>query len=282
MKDKLKIMFYGNCQLASIGKFFNDNLQNEFEVVSCEECDVIPDTFIKGPTFSLWQPENNKRQSELCDCILSLCSKVDVFVFQSHSGSQWIDNLKTEYICNNILKENSMHICVPDCRFMVHTTNFHILKPWIEYAKEIHTDSNQIIDFLKNSDDPHLLNLFQNEYPYSEKFVPWRNDSIQKLAEDSEKYQIRLNMNNFFLDNFENKILMYDHCHPIQDYYFNLIAKILNVLDIDDKQINQMPLEIRGGNAINPEQFRFFRTQFPKIDYSTINGREITIEDLDG
>ena len=145
MKDKLKIMFYGNCQLASIGKFFYDNLQNEFELVSCEECDVIPDTFIKGH----FHCGNLKIiQSEFCDCILSLCSKVDVFVFQSHSGSQWIDNLKTEYICNNILKENSMHICVPDCRFMVHTTNFHILKPWIEYAKEIHTDPNQIIDFL--------------------------------------------------------------------------------------------------------------------------------------
>ena len=87
-------------------------------------------------------------------------------------------------------------------------------------------------------------------------------------------------MNDFFLNNFQNKILMHDHCHPIQDYYFNLIAKILNVLGIDNKQINQMPLKIRGGDAINPEQFRFFRTQFPKMDYSTINGREITIEDL--
>lgn len=279
MNTKPKILFYGNCQMSAISQYFADNLNSELDIISCKECGLEPQ-WKNSPSYAVWIYDKSK-QPAYYPCIHEKLKSTDIFVFQDFSGKSAIDKLQTEYLHNEILPKNAIKICLPDFRFFLNVNDPVSIKPWVEYAKTKTSNSNEIIDFLQNSDDPHLVELFQNEAPYNKEYVQYRNENYSRYEEETEKYDIRINMNDWIEENFENQIITHQHNHPTEIYFKEIISRIFKYININE---NQFPIENVGhpkANNFDPQQFKFFRTQFPNMDYSQLsNRREITINDL--
>lgn len=276
---KLKILFYGNCQINSICKYFGDHLRNEFDVISCKECGLATQ-WNNSVSFAVWTPANKPHQLDYFECIHKKLKETDIFIFQSHSGKTAIEKLHTEYLCNEILSKNSIKICLPDFRFFANANDSNSLKPWVDYAKTKTSNSNEIIDFLQNSDDPHLVELFQNEMPYHKEYVRYRNENYFRYEEEHKKYDIRINMNDWVEERFEKEIITHQHNHPTEIYFKELTSRIFKCLHINEDEFPIKSIDHPKSNGINPEQFKFFRTQFPSMDYSGISGRPIIDQDI--
>ena len=280
MNTKPKILFYGNCQMSAISQYFADNLNSELDIISCKECGLASQ-WKNSPSYAIWIEQNSSNQLDYFHCIHEKLKSTDIFVFQDFSGGSAIDKLKTEYLCNEILPKNAIKICLPDFRFFSHIVDKHGLKPWIVYAKTKTSNSNEIIDFLQNSDDPHLVELFQNQMPYTKEYVRYRCENYSRYEVEHKKYDIRINMNDWVEENFENQIITHCHSHPTEIYFKEIISKIFKYININENQFPIENVDHAKGNPIDPQQFKFFRTQFPNMDYSQLeNRREITINDL--
>ena len=286
MNTKPKILFYGNCHMSAISQYFADNLNNELDIISCTECGLEPQ-WPNSPSYAIWIKQNSgpnwdkSKQHAYYPCIHEKLKSTDIFVFQDFSGKSAIDKLQTEYLHNEILPKNAIKICLPDFRFFLNVNDPISITPWVKYAKTKTSNSKEIIDFLQNSDDPHLVELFQNEAPYNKEYVKYRGENYSRYEEETEKYDIRINMNDWIEENFENQIITHQHNHPTEIYFKEIISRIFKYININE---NQFPIENVGhpkANNFDPQQFKFFRTQFPNMDYSQLsNRREITINDL--
>ena len=54
--------------MCVISNFFAEKLNDEFDVISCEECNVI--RFWKdAPAFAVWSPENKPHQLDHFECV---------------------------------------------------------------------------------------------------------------------------------------------------------------------------------------------------------------------
>ena len=279
MNKRQKILFYGNCHMCVISNFFAEKLNDEFDVFSCEECNVMPH-WNSAPAFAVWSPENKPHQLDHLECVHEKLKQTDVFVFQHFGGGSVIDKLKTEYLCNEILPKNAIKICLPDFRFFADLNEPRSIKPWADYAKTKTCNSNEIIDFLQNSDDPHLVQLFQNEYPYNKEFVGYRCENYERYDQDLKRYDIRINMNDWVEENLGKQIITHTHCHPTEIYYKETISRIYNHININEDKYPIESVNHARGDTINPEQFKFFRSQFPDMDYSGISGRPIIDKDI--
>lgn len=280
MNTKPKILFYGNCQMSAISQYFADNLNSELDIISCEECGLEPQ-WRNSPSYAIWIEQNSSNQLDYFECIHEKLKSTDIFVFQDFSGGSAIDELKTEYLHNEILPKNAIKICLPDFRFFANLIDRRSLCPWIEYAKTKTSNSNEIIDFLQNSDDPHLVELFQNETPYTKEYVRYRGENYSRYEEEIKKYDIRININDWVEENFENQIITHCHSHPTEIYFKEIISRIFKYININENQFPIENIDHAKFNSIDPQQFKFFRTQFPNMDYSQLKiRREITINDL--
>lgn len=266
--------------MGAIAKYFEDNLKNEFDVISCKECGLLPQ-WPNSDVFAIWLPGNRERLLNYFECIHKKLKQTDIFIFQDLRGEWAIDKLQTDYLCNEILPKNTIKICLPNFRFLTHANDHICLRPWIEYAKTRASNSREIIDFLQNSDDPHLIELFQNEMPYNKEYVQNRNENYSRYENEIKKYDICINMNNWVEENFEKHLLAYSHNHPTEIYYRAIIPKIFNYINIDEVKFPiKKNIFHATSESLDPEQFNFFRTQFPNMNYSEITRRQIRDRDI--
>lgn len=280
MSTKPKVLFYGNCHMSAISQYFADNLNSELDIISCKECGLA--SFWKNtPSYTVWSSDNKPNQLDYFECIHEKLKQTDIFVFQDFSGNSAIDKLQTEYLHNEILPKNAIKICLPDFRFFANVNDTRSLHLWINYAKTKTSNSNEIIDFLQNSDDPHLVELFQNEYPYNKEYIRYRGENYSRYEEEHKKYDIRINMNDWVEENFEKQIITYTHSHPTEIYFKEIISRIFKYININENQFPIENIDHAKDNSVDPQQFKFFRTQFPNMDYSQLeNRREIKVSDL--
>jgi len=272
--------------MSAISQYFADNLNSDLDIISCKECG-LNSQWKNSPSYAIWVEQNSgpnsdrSKQLSYYPCIHEKLKSTDIFVFQDFSGGSAIDKLKTEYLHNEILPKNAIKICLPDFRFFANLNDKRSLHPWINYAKTKINDSKEIIDFLQNSDDPHLVELFQNEMPYNKEYVKYRGENYIRCEEETEKYDIRINMNDWVEENFENQIITYTHSHPTEIYFKEIISRIFKYININENQFPIENFDHAKDNSIDPQQFKFFRTQFPNMDYSQLeNRREIRVSDL--
>ena len=111
---KKKILFYGNCQVGVLARFFRLNLPDRFDVQLCTDCGLSPFWNEKG-LYAVWSKENREAQSEYKQCVQSKIQESDVFIFQDHSGLSVIDDLKTKYLHDEFA--SGLKICISDMRF---------------------------------------------------------------------------------------------------------------------------------------------------------------------
>lgn len=265
---KQKILFFGNCQACVISNYIEKYLSNEFDIISCEDCN-LEFFWKKSKTFCVWRPGYNiENQKKYYECVHEKIAEADVFIFQDHSGRSVIPELCTKYLHDNIA--TGLKICIPDARFFAHINDLPSLKPYIDYAKTIHKENADIIKYLQESDDPKLIELLKDEYPMNKNFQPYRRENIQRYERERKIYDIRLDMNDWMEQEYRSQIFCATHNHMSSNYFVELTKRIYDRLGID---INQHPIknvEYPGaaGKSVNPTQFRFFREVFPDIKTS--------------
>lgn len=278
---KQKILFYGNCQVGAIAKFFRLNLSDKFEVQLCTDCGLK--TFWSEPgLFAVWSLENRERQEDFKSCMHSKIRESDIFIFQPHDGGRWLtDELKTEYLYDSVA--SGKKICIPDTRMMIYLLDKVALKPYVEYAKTKVGSPEEIINYLQMSDDPELEIMLKNEYPFNTNYQRYRNENRHRYEENLKRYDSVINMCDFMEKEFKNKLLAVSHNHVSELYYIELFKKLYNIFDIDESKYPIQNFYFPGQRvtSIDPRQFNFFTKVFPDLHFEkNFMGRPMNILDL--
>jgi hypothetical protein len=278
---KQKILFYGNCQVGAIARFFRLNLTEQFEVQLCTECGLAP--FWNEPgLFAVWSPLNKEKQQEYVKQLHSKIRESDIFVFQNHEGNHWLMNeLTTKYLHDTVA--TGIKICIPDSRLFIYLSDNVAIKPYIEYVKTKVSSKEEAINYLKNSEDLNLSALLKNEYPFNLEFKRYRNENRERHKENLKAYDNVINMCDFMEAECKTKQIALTHNHMSESYYFDLIKKLYNILNTNDSNLAFENFEYpgQGASIINPKQFKFFNNIFPTISlHENANYREITVNDI--
>jgi hypothetical protein len=269
MKKK-KILFYGSCQIAVLSQFFlkNSTLNELFEVIKCDKtCSPMNIWRSDESNFAVWTKENRLIQKDFFHIIHEKIKQADIFIFQS-TERQCISELTTEALCEI---SNGKNICIPNTRLFIYCNDSLALSPYIEYAQskvEDPKNSRELVDFLRNSEDPELIRILERDYPISTNYQRYRNENSQRAEEDFKKYQNYISMESFIKDNYKKNLLALRHNHMSMIYFIELMNRLFENLDLKNLKIKKEEIKIPRNNpedSINPFQFDFFRKYFPEL-----------------
>jgi len=270
--SKIKLLTYGNCQLCVVSNYLEKYFSNEFDIISCEDCNL--ETFWnKSKTFCVWQPAfNSPNQNKYYECVHEKIAEADVFLFQDHSGRRTTEYLKTKYLQNEIAKNNNTR-CIAVHNYS--EEDIYSEPKWlISYAvsKGI-TDANKIDNFLRESNDPYFAEYMKESFDKSRIINKgWENKA-------NEIYDDYISMNDFIEKNYNKKLL--SHCinHPTEHYFAEFTTRILNKFNLkfDESTI----CEFDQPNSIgHPYEYEFFNKAFPNIPDSCKRNRDLDIKEI--
>jgi len=263
--------------MGAVSKYFRLKMSDEFDVQLCTDCGL--ELFWNEPSlFAVWSSENKKNQEFYKDCVHSKIKEADVFVFQDHSGLSAIDELKTTYLHDTIA--TGLKVCIPDIRIFCHLTEDRQLEPFIKYAKTKTNSAEEIINFLQKSEDPELVAILKNEYPFNLNYKWYTNENKQRYEQEIELYDNRIDMCDYVEREFQKKLLCVTHNHMNECYFVELIGRLYKLLDIDSSVYPITNVEFPKHNSIDPRQFTFFTKTFPDLDYGNFKGRDLKATDL--
>lgn len=277
----IKILFYGNCQLGAIARYVRTKMKN-FDIQLCT--DVGTQFFWDPGLIAAWKNEKDV-QSKLKLQIHKKIQECDIFVFQDHSGLSMIPELQTKFLHDNIVGKNTKAICMPDVRLFIHPLDWKCIGPYVGYIHDTLyiTNSQHIINVLKESEDPKLTELLMNNFPVNKTFSPWFNENIRRYENNLKDYETVISMNDFMEDRYTKEILFESFSHPGISYFEELLKRFFTVIGVTDHQI--IPLnpwkDIAGFASLDPRQFNFFTKNYPDIDYTGFNGVPITTAHID-
>ena len=274
---KKKILFYGNCQVGVLARFFRLNLSDKFDVQLCTDCGLTPFWNEEG-LHAVWSKENRETQEKYKRCVQTKIQESDVFVFQDHSGLSVIDELKTKYLHDKFA--SGLKICVPDIRFFAHLVEPSILAPYVGYVKTKETDSDKIIKYLQESDDSKFYDILLNEYPFNKKYEKYRNENTQRFEQELTLYDNVIGMGDYIEKEFQSNLLSISQNHMNECYFIELISRLYAILGISLTDYPIRNLEFPGFESIDPRQFNFFVKTFPNLDYGNFKGRDLKATDL--
>ena len=263
--------------MGVVARHFRLNLSDKYDVLLCEDCGLRPFWHEPG-LFVVWSPENRETQQANKDCIHSAIREADVFVFQDHSGLSVIDELKTKYLHDTIA--TGLKICIPDTRFFAHMTDVRQLNPYIEYVKTKRNSVEEIINYLQTSEDPELVAILKNEYPFNQNYQKFRNENKRRYKEEVDLYDNRIDMCDYIEKEFQKKLLCVSFSHMNECYFVELISRLYKLLDIDSSICPIANLEYPGHDSLDPRQFNFFTKTFPSLDYVNFEGRNLSVDDI--
>lgn len=274
---KKKILFYGNCQVGVIARFFRLNLSDMFEVQLCTDCGLTP-FWNENGLYAVWSKENRETQEEYKRCVQTKIKESDIFIFQDHSGRSVIDELKTKYLYDEFA--SGLKICVPDTRFFAYLVDAISLVPYVSYIKTKETNSDKIIKYLQESDDSKLSTILLNEYPFNKKYEMYRNENTQRFEKELSLYNNVIGMGDYMEKEFQNKLLSVSHNHMNECYFIELINRLYSILGISITEYPIENLKFPGFDSIDPRQFNFFIKMFPNLDYGNFKGRKLRTGDV--
>lgn len=209
------------------------------------------------------------RWSELYTTVHEKIKQADFFVFQHIAISSCIQELTTEFLCDNIVSGKT--ICVPNPRLTIHCFDLEQPNPYMKYVQTKVSDPinvEEIVNFLRESDDPKLTEILEQEYPISNVYIEGRNENHQRANMHKEQYLNYICMESFIKENFKTKVMAFDPTHPTKAYFVELLRLLLTNIGLKDFNVKEEYVEVPGQSraAINPMQFKFFGDYFPLLN----------------
>ena len=276
-----KILFYGNCQLGAIARYFRNNIP-EVDVQLCTSTGIEP--FWNEPgLFAIWSDNVRKIQHKVKKHVYKKIQDCDIFVFQDHSGLSVLPELQTKFL-HDTASKNNQNICMPDTRLYIQPVSWHCLINQIKFIRESLNVINpqDIIETLKQSNHPKLTELLVNNYPVNKTYKIWSGENVQRHEDNLKQYETVISMNDFMEDRYTKEILFKSFSHPGASYFEELLKRTLKEVGITDHQIKPLKEndDFAGFDTLDPRQFNFFTNQFPGIDYTGFVGTDLTIDDI--
>lgn len=253
MKNK-KILFYGNCHLSTIARWLHEKYSDKFDIIDCEQCGVHPSHSTKN--FAIWM-DSLETQKNYYNCVHEKIKQVDYFVFQAIEGRAAIDELKTNYLIENILTGTS--IAVPNFRFYAYPVDRYTAIPFVKYIyNNISKDKREILRYLTKENDPKFKEIIFAEY---DKCM---NENKKRFEIQSLNSNFNIDMLSFIEKNWKEHQLFGTHNHPIGLYWREVIAQLFEILEeaLDFKKIDEMIYPNKHA-IINLKQFNFINILFP-------------------
>lgn len=270
--SKIKLLTYGNCQLCVVSNYLEKYFSNEFDIISCEECNL--ETFYNhSKTFCVWKPGYNADNSNnYYECVHKKIAEADVFLFHDHSGHNTSDNLKTLHLQNEIAKPNGTR-CIAVHNYL--EIDIYAEDNWmIKYAisKGI-TNANEIDAFLRKSNNPYFAEYMKESFDKSRiKNKEWENKA-------NIIYDDYISMNDFIIENYNKKLLSHSLNHPTEHYFAEFTNRILNKFNLkfDESTICEFN---QPTYLVNPLDYSFFNNAYSGLVDSCIRNDDLTIEKI--
>ena len=283
MKERRKILFYGNCQLCTLSNYFEKNLAEEFEVIDPTVCGMSRG-FLDSKCFRVWSPQPGWKFNEAnINKIHEQIKNCDIFIFQSHSGGLTPPTLHTEFLQREVIKGKS--ICLHNF-----TESFYCFNEQqnfvgiVEHCLDSNLTAPHTLDYILNTNDV-----------WCEDYINSLRDKSRSLNDrwakrDASLYNDHITMNDFIEDKYKEHYLCYMNQHPTEVYFEELIKRLLIKLDINYDPATITNLRVSGG-YVDPFKCNIFNVMFPNLqipDHSLARNNEyninllpLTIEDIE-
>lgn len=252
-----KILFYGNCQIGAISDVFrlDPGLKQHFEVINAREYDLPHQSYHSVANFLL-DNENHKPED-----LARILNDADIIIFQALSPApNRPEHVLTDNVIPNFQGES---ICIPSswyAGYMGFPYGFPMLDIFVWLAEQKYTNE-QALNHLQHEMIPNIHHI--HNYYHEESLTGLR----QRASNDRSKYNY-IDMEHWLLNNYNTKLITYNHSHPTQ-YFFNFITnQIINKLNVDTPPVNtfQLPALVAGPNGhFLPTCFKFFDSLFPEM-----------------
>lgn len=270
---KKKIVFYGNVQLAVIGRALTQDLKfNEsYEVIKASDHNLNstwkewPD-FVICPSTYLPNKKNEGFTQDVIDSIQAAMDDADIIVCQNFKKDikKRPTECTTEYIHDKYSKEKQV-VCLPILYFSGYLNetypNSKAVMPYVfMWLMEKGYSNNQILDWLKNEYEPKFANLIEHA---ANKSI---NHNTKRQEQESLKFNNYINTCDI-LSEYKDSLIVSSMNYPTSYYYGKLCKKITQVLDPDLSFESDLNKNIFPNQSDIPNffEFKFFRETFPNL-----------------
>lgn len=276
---KKKIVFYGNTQLAVIGRALTQDLKfNEsYDVIKASDHNLNSiwkewRDFVICPSTYLSNKKNDGFTQEVIDSIESAMDDADIIVCQNFKKDieKRPTECTTEYIYDKYSKQKQI-VCLPVLSFSGYLNeqypNSNAVMPYIFlWLIQKGYSNNEMLDWLKNEYDPKFFDLIEHA---ANKSI---NQNKRRQEQESLKFKNYINTCDI-LNQYKDNLIVSSMNYPTSYYYGEICKKITHILDPKsrfelDTNKNIFPYE---SNIPNFFEFRFFREAFPNLNIEQLS-----------
>lgn len=281
---KQKIVFYGNFQLAVLGRALtNQNAQfNEsYEVLKASDYDLMSvwpkwPNFVASPFMYLPDKKNEGFTKKVIHSIEKIIDDADIIVCQDFRKGIRERPVKatTEYIHHKYNNKKQV-ICLPVFNFSGYLNQFYqdreTIMPYVFiWLIEQGYNNSEILNWLKNEYNPKFANLI--EYAANKSI----NKNRKKQKKESAKFKNYIETFDI-LNDYKDHLIVTSTNHPTSYYYQKLHKRFIKMLNPDlslELDIDKNVFPSASSRIPNLFEFRFFREVFPNLNIENSSSKK--------
>ena len=237
----------------------------DYEIIDCKNYGLVP-FWADSELFAVWSEPNFNKQHDLISKVSEAVKKCDIFIFQHYKNevSRPVE-LTTEYLVD--INPNCLAICLPSFWYTGYLGVPGMNPVIYELYTKLNYSAETILDFLQTSTNEFIHQMIAHEHHNSITELEKRRDN------ESQKYHNLIDCINYIINNFDKKILTYNHSHP-SIWYFNFLIEKLHTgfkLNINEL-LNETSLLPGADHNICYHDLYYFTDYFKNInDYDIHN-----------
>lgn len=254
----MKLLFYGNCQLGVLSRWFAKCIK--YETISCNDVGLVHQPWSRDDiTIAIWHGPNQEliKSPEIVDNIYEAWRQADVVFFQHHENSD--HGLDTITLVQQ--SPTTTHVLVPNLRYEQNCT-INVCK----YLQRIHPDwtHSEIFDYVTTkpptSDIVDMCKRNVNRF-----YKKWRIKDIQ-LGKIYDHVSSVINLSTNVADEIhclsKTRFVASSRMHPTSAYFEYILEKLRCIsLEPTDESIELN--DIPHGYSIDPREQLWFRELYP-------------------
>lgn len=262
---KLKVLFYGNCQLEALAAHLKRDPNFQGTVLAAKDFGLAG-ILANGSTLAPFEYRKNSPYggvtSEVVEKVHQAWEEADVIVFQ-HFQFTSDERITSEFLHTKFSYKTA--ICAPFFRFHGYfskrfdTENIQVLQDIVAWLFSQNLNHKEIFDWLHHEYDEKIENLKNLNIRGSFSFMR------QQRRVEQEKYKLRLTEPDL-VKVFEKELICTHFAHPTEDYFTFLYKQL--TLFLNFKSPESRVVEFMGIHT--PEipylhDCEFFKRTYPAL-----------------
>jgi len=265
---KLKIVFYGNCQLAVLSRMFQMqtiNFNDKYEVLKASDYNLASiwndDIGVVAPFLYTKNTKYGQASPEVFNSVTKIMDDADIIIFQNfrdYHNEVGVPELKSDHIYSKYCNSKIM-LCVPGFWFSGYMMSTSHVFPYIfVWLLENGLTACDILHWLKYKSDQKITTLLELHAKIS------LNELTRRKEEDFSLYKSCIDLLPY-IKNYKQTLLCCTHNHPTDEYFKILYEQVSCKLGMDlSIDLNTKIIKPTGKYPVLSE-LCFFRENFPNI-----------------